>query len=138
MTAFVLVPGAWRGSWLWQRVRRALQADGHEVFTPTLTGVADRLHLATPAVDLETHIADVLNLVRFENLDDFVLCGHSYAGCVVTGVADRIPEKLRALFYLDAFVLEDGQSLHSAVPPELADMQVQAAKEFGECTPGTI
>ena len=80
MTTFVLVPGAWRGSWLWARVRRALQADGHEVFTPTLTGVADRLHLATPAVDLETHIADVINLVRFENLDDFVLCGHSYAG----------------------------------------------------------
>ena len=131
MTTFVLIPGAWRGSWLWQRVRRELQAMGHEVFTPSLTGVADRLHLATPAVDLETHIADVLNLVQFENLDDFVLCGHSYAGCVVTGVADRIPEKIRALVYMDAFVLEDGQSLHDAVPPELAAMQVQAAMDFG-------
>lgn len=132
MATFVLVHGAWRGSWLWQRVRKSLQSDGHDVFTPTLTGVADRSHLASPQVNLETHIADVVNLIRWENLDDFVLCGHSYAGCVVTGVADRVPDRLRALVYLDAFVLENGQSLHDAVPPELRDAQVQAAQEHGD------
>lgn len=132
MSTFVLVHGAWRGSWLWQRVRKQLQDDGHDVFTPTLTGVADRSHLASPQVNLETHIADVVNLVRWENLDDIVLCGHSYAGCVVTGVADRITEKLRALVYLDAFVLESGQSLHSAVPPEVRDAQVEAARDAGD------
>jgi pimeloyl-ACP methyl ester carboxylesterase len=132
LTTFVLVHGAWRGSWLWQRVRKTLQARGHDVFTPTLTGVADRSHLASPQVNLETHIADVVNLVRWENLDDFVLCGHSYAGCVVTGVADRIPERLRALVYLDAFVLESGQSLYDAVPAELRDAQVNAAREMGD------
>jgi len=132
MTTFVLVHGAWRGSWLWQRVRTSLHAAGHEVFTPTLTGCADRSHLASPNVNLQTHIADVINLVRWEGLDDFVLCGHSYAGCVVTGVADLIPEKVRALVYLDAFVLEDGQSLHDTVPPELRDMQVQAAEDHGD------
>ena len=101
MSTFVLVHGAWHGGWCWQRVRRALQESGHEVFTPTLTGVADRSHLSAPSVNLETHIADVVNLIRFEGLNDLVLCGHSYGGCVITGVADRVPERLRAIVYLD-------------------------------------
>ena len=83
MSTFVLVHGAWHGSWCWKRVRRALQARGHEVFTPTLTGVADRVHLLSPQVDLETHITDVTNLIRWEELADVVLCGHSYGGCVI-------------------------------------------------------
>jgi len=132
MTTFVLVHGAWHGSWCWKRVRKALQSAGHDVFTPTLTGVADRSHLATPQVNLETHIADVVNLIRWEELDDLVLCGHSYAGCVITGVADRIPERLRALVYRDAFVLESGQGLHDAVPPPLRDLQVAAAQQHGD------
>ena len=132
MTQFVLVHGAWRGSWLWRKVRPLLQAAGHEVFTPTLTGLADRSHLLAPEIDLETHIADVVNLVRWEGIDDFVLCGHSYAGCVVTGVADRLAQRIRALVYLDAFVLEDGQSLHDTVPAELRDMQVQSAAGDGD------
>src|SRR5262245_25262224 len=77
MARFVLVHGAWHGSWCWKRVRKALQAQGHEVFTPTLTGVAERSHLLSRAVDLETHIQDVLNLLRWEELTDIVLCGHS-------------------------------------------------------------
>ena len=99
-TTFVLVHGAWHGSWCWKRVRKALQAKGHDVFTPTLTGVADRSHLASPRVDLETHIADGVNLIRWEELDQVVLCGHSYAGCVITGVADRLPGRMRALALL--------------------------------------
>ena len=90
---------------------------GHEVFTPTLTGVADRSHLLSPQVDLDTHITDVVNLIRWEELSDVVLCGHSYGGCVISGVADRIPDRIGSLVYLDAFVLEDGQSLHDTLPP---------------------
>ena len=96
MSSFVLVHGAWHGSWCWKRVRTALQAEGHEVFTPTLTGLADRSHLLSRAVNLETHIQDVVNLIRWEELTDIVLCGHSYGGCVVSGVADRMPEHIRA------------------------------------------
>lgn len=111
MATFVLVHGAWHGSWCWKRVRRLLQSRGHEVFTPTLTGLADRSHLASREVNLETHILDVVNLIRWEELTDIVLCGHSYAGTVITGVADRLPDRIRALVYLDAFVVENGESL---------------------------
>jgi pimeloyl-ACP methyl ester carboxylesterase len=132
MATFVLVHGAWHGGWCWKRVRKALQAGGHDVFTPTLTGVADRSHLAAPGIDLETHIADVVNVIRWEELAEVVLCGHSYGGCVIAGVADRVPERLRAVVYLDAFVLDDGQSLHEAVPAELAEAQAQSARETGD------
>lgn len=110
MSAFVLVHGAWHGGWCWKRVRSALAAQGHQVFTPTLTGLAERSHLLTRHVNLETHIQDVVNLIRWEELSDVVLCGHSYGGCVVSGVADRMPASIRSLVYLDAFVLEDGEN----------------------------
>jgi len=132
MSTYVLVHGAWRGGWIWKRVRRALQARGNEVFTPTLTGVGERCHLLTPQVNLETHIADVINLIRWEELTEVVLCGHSYGGCVVTSVADRIPEKIGALVYVDAFVPENGQSLHDTLPPEDRNAQLEAAKTVGE------
>jgi len=117
---------------MWKRVQKALQAVGHEVFTPTLTGVGERCHLVSPQINLETHIADVMNVIRFEELTDVVLCGHSYGGCVVTGVADRIPEKIGALVYVDAFVPENGQSLHDTLPPEQRNAQLEGAKKFGE------
>jgi pimeloyl-ACP methyl ester carboxylesterase len=132
MSTYVLVHGAWRGSWIWKRVRRALQARGHEVFTPGLTGLADREHLLSPQVDLETHITDVTNLIRWEELSDVVLCGHSYGGCVAAGVADRIPDRIGALVYLDAFVPENGQSLHDTLPPEVRDAQLEGARKLGE------
>jgi len=132
MTTFVLVHGAWHGSWCWKRVRSALQAQGHDVFTPTLTGVGERSHLISPQVNLDTHIADVVNLMRWEELDDIVLCGHSYGGCVITGAADRMPERIRALVYLDAFILENGQGLHDALPPDVATGQAKAAAEAGD------
>src|SRR5579862_2388072 len=115
MSTFVLVHGAWHGGWCWKRVRAILQAQGHEVFTPTLTGLADRSHLLTPAVNLETHIDDVVNLIRWEELSGVVLCGHSYGGAVISGVAERIPEHIAALVYLDAFVLDDGESVFQNV-----------------------
>jgi pimeloyl-ACP methyl ester carboxylesterase len=132
MSTYVLVHGAWHGGWCWKRVRRALQALGHEVFTPTLTGVADRAHLLSPRVNLETHIADVFNLIRWEELSDVVLCGHSYGGAVISGVADRIPDRIGALVYLDAFVLENGQSLHDTLPPPMRDTQLEQALHTGE------
>jgi len=132
MSTYVLVHGAWHGGWCWKRVRKALQARGHEVFTPTLTGVADRAHLLSPQVNLETHITDVVNLIRWEELTDVVLCGHSYGGCVIRGVADRIADRIGALVYLDAFVLENGQSLHATLPPPMRDSQLEQAQQSGE------
>ena len=132
MATFILVHGAWHGSWCWKRVRTALQRQGHEVFTPTLTGIGERAHLLTPQVNLETHINDVLNLIRWEELDDIVLCGHSYAGCVVSSVADRIPERISRLIYLDAFVPETGKSLHDCLPEEQRAMQLDLCRQLGE------
>jgi pimeloyl-ACP methyl ester carboxylesterase len=132
MATFVLVHGAWHGSWCWKRVRKLLQSEGHDVFTPTLTGVGERSHLISPQISLDTHIADVVNLIRWEELTEVVLCGHSYGGCVITGAADRVPERLRALVYLDAFIPEDGQSLHDTLPPEVREAQVRGAQERGD------
>ncbi len=124
MATYVLVHGAWHGSWCWKRVRKALQAAGHDVFTPTLTGVGERSHLNSPGVNLSTHIADVANLIRWEELSDVILCGHSYGGCVISGAADSVSDRIRAVVYLDAFVLEDREALIDLLPPEL---QVPAA-----------
>jgi pimeloyl-ACP methyl ester carboxylesterase len=132
VSTYVLVHGAWRGSWIWKRVRRLLQERGHEVFTPTLTGVADRSHLSSPSVNLDTHTTDVANLIRWEELSDVILCGHSYGGCVVSGVADRVPDQIGALVYLDAFVLENGQCLNDTIPPEVRSERLALAKEAGE------
>ena len=105
---YVLVPGFWVGAWVWQPVTGALRAAGHEVHPMTLTGLAEREHLATREVDLDTHIADVTNLLRFEDLRDVILVGHSYGGLVVTGVADRMPDRVRRLVYVDSGPLPDG------------------------------
>jgi pimeloyl-ACP methyl ester carboxylesterase len=111
MATFLICHGAWSAGWAWKKVRPLLRAAGHEVFTPTYTGLGERAHHASPAVDLETHIADVLGVIEFERLSDIVLAGHSYGGMVVTGVADRVPQRIRHLIYLDAFVPQNGQSL---------------------------
>jgi len=132
VSTYVLVHGAWRGSWIWKRIRRLLQARGHEVFTPTHTGVADRSHLSSPNVNLDMHITDVANLIRWEELSNVILCGHSYGGCVVSGVADRVPDRIGALVYLDAFVLENGQCLDDTIPPEVRNKRIALAKEVGE------
>ena len=97
MTTYVLIGGAWLGGWCWQRVARQLRDDGHDAYPLTLTGLGERTHLASPEVDLETHITDVVNLIEYEGLQDIVLLGHSYGGLVVTGAADKIPERLTRL-----------------------------------------
>jgi len=131
MTTYVLVTGAWHGGWCWKRVRDALVRQGHAVFTPTFTGLCERSHLMSPDIDLETHIADIINLIRWEQLEDVVLVGHSYGGCVISGVADRLTAKIKALVYLDAFVLKDGQSLHDTLPPEHRQAQLDRAAASG-------
>jgi pimeloyl-ACP methyl ester carboxylesterase len=129
---YILVHGAWHGSWCWKRVRALLHAAGHKVFTPTLTGLAERSHLNSPLIDLSTHIADIVNLIKWEELSDVVLCGHSYAGCVITGAANQIPDRIRALVFLDAFVLENGESFMDIVPPEIAGAIRDQAKATGD------
>src|SRR4051812_20687830 len=118
MTTFVLVHGAWHGAWCWNRVRRQLQAKGHEVFTPTLTGLAERSHLLSREIDLKTHVTDVTSLLQWEDLSDVVLCGHSYGGSVISGAAARAGDRIGALVYLDAFVPRDGESVHDMLPPQ--------------------
>lgn len=111
MTAFVLVHGAWSGAHGFRLVRPLLREAGHEVFTPSLTGIGERVHLVSPQVDLSTHIQDVVNVVLYEDLRDIVLLGFSYGGMVVTGSLDHIADRVRHLVYLDAFVPDDGDSL---------------------------
>jgi pimeloyl-ACP methyl ester carboxylesterase len=120
VTTFVLVHGAWHGGWCWRRVAPVLREAGHEVLTPTLTGVGDRAHLISPLVGLDTHIEDVVRHIDVEGAEDVVLVGHSYAGLVITGVADRRPDALRLLVYLDAFIPEDGDSGITLLPPHIA------------------
>src|SRR5258708_35438369 len=116
MTDYVLIHGAWHGSWCWARVRGLLAAGAHRGFTPTLTGVGERSHLLSRDVGLDTHIADVANLMIWENLRDVVLVGHSYSGFVARHVADRMPDRIRSLIYLDAFVPENGKTLFDYLP----------------------
>jgi pimeloyl-ACP methyl ester carboxylesterase len=110
VATFVLVPGGWRGGWWFEPLVTRLRAHGHDARAVTLTGLGDRAHLATARTNLDTHIEDVLRLLECERLTDVVLCAHSYGGMVITGVADRAPERLAALVYCDAYVPEDGQS----------------------------
>lgn len=110
MATVVLVHGAFHGGWCWRQAARLLRAEGHEVYTPTLTGLADRSHLLSAAVDLDVHIADIVNLLTWEELSGVVLVAHSYGGLPVTGAADACAERLAALVYLDAYTPEDGQS----------------------------
>jgi len=128
----VLVPGACLGGWAWRDVASRLRLRGHEVYSVTLTGLGDRVHLGSAAVDLETHIDDVVNLLRFEALDDAVLVGHSYAGVVVTGVADRVPERLSAVVYLDTGPIPDGVAIVDLQPPEQRERERLVVERDGD------
>jgi pimeloyl-ACP methyl ester carboxylesterase len=113
VATFVLVHGAWGGAHGFRKVRRILQDGGHDVFTPSLTGIGERVHLVNPQVDLTTHVHDVVNHILFEDLRDIVLVGYSYGGAVVTGAIAHIGDRVRELVYLDAFVPDDGQTVAS-------------------------
>jgi pimeloyl-ACP methyl ester carboxylesterase len=116
---FVLVHGAWHGGWCWKKVTPLLQAAGHEVLTPTLTGLGERAHLLNPQSDLCTHIQDIVAVLEYEDVRHAVLVGHSYGGMVIAGVAEQASARLAHLIYLDAFLPEDGKSLqnYAPVPP---------------------
>jgi pimeloyl-ACP methyl ester carboxylesterase len=116
MATFVVAHGAWSAGWAWKKMRPLMRAKGHELFTPTYTGLGERSHLSSPEVDLETHIADILAVLHFEDLRDVMLIGHSYGGMVATGVADRARDRIKALIYLDSFAPKDGQSVFSTPP----------------------
>jgi pimeloyl-ACP methyl ester carboxylesterase len=120
----VLVHGAWHGGWCWKKLAPLLRAHGHQVYTPTLTGLGERRHLASPQVNLSTHIQDVAAVLEFEDLHDVVLVGHSYAGFVIAGVAAQARARLAHVIFLDAFLPEDGKSLldYNPVAPGFNDV----------------
>lgn len=128
----VLVPGACLGAWAWREVAARLRAAGHDVFPVSLTGLGDRAHLATPEVDAGTHVTDLVNILDYEGLDDAVLVGHSYSGIVVAAVADRRPEALNAVVYLDTSPLPAGRSIYDVQPPELRERQRREAEQGGD------
>ena len=132
MATYVLVPGAWLGGWAWRDVAARLRAAGHDVYPITLTGLGERVHLARPEIDLETHIADVVNTITWNDLDDVILAGHSYAGTVVTGVADRFPERVSQLVYVDSAPLGDGMAMTDLCPPDALAALLQTVEESGE------
>jgi len=132
MSTYILVPGAWIGAWAWQDVAANLRARGHLVYPLSLTGLAERIHLGRPETNLDTHIEDVLRLIEFEDLDDVILVGHSYAGSVITGVADRVPDRLKALVYCDTFPLANGQAMLDMMPAEVQQATRQRVEQHGD------
>lgn len=116
MATFVLVHGAWHGGWCWQKAIPFLENAGHEVYAPTLTGLAERASELSPDVGLDTHIQDVVSLLEEKNLHGVILVGHSYGGMVITGVVDAVPERIAHLVYMDTFVPRDGESMTDVSP----------------------
>ena len=132
MATLVVAHGAWSAGWAWKKMRSLLRERGHELYTPTYTGLGERAHLASPEVGLDTHIRDVCAVLTMENLREVVLIGHSYGGMVATGVADREAERIKQLVYLDAFVPRDGQSVGDLQPPGVRDAMRAAADRDGD------
>ena len=126
----LIVHGAWGGAWQFSRIEPFLREAGYDVRRVTLTGLGERAHLATADIGLDTHIEDVLNVIRFENLHDVILLGHSYGGMVITGVADRMPERLRQLINLDAILPDNGESAADAIGPAAQKLLAAAAHGF--------
>lgn len=130
----VLVPGAWLGGWCWKHLTPLLRDAGYDPYTPTLTGLGERAHLASPDIDLQTHIRDVVNVLKYEDLEDVVLVGHSYAGLVVLGVAQEVPERIAHIVYLDALIPMDDGPVSAAdfyPPDEWATMEAAASDNDG-------
>ena len=128
MSNFVFVHGGMVGGNCWKRVRQYLEKNEHKVIAPTLTGLGERKHLSHPNIDLEVHIHDILNTIFYEELDDIYLIGHSYGGMVITGIADRIPKKIKKLIYVAAVLPKDGESMFDAVGPEISSFLYKNAQ----------
>lgn len=132
MATYVLVGGAWIGGWAWQRVTRRLRGDGHEVYPVTLTGLGERVHLAGPHVDLDTVIADVTNVISYEDLHDVILVGHSVSGMVVQGAADRLGERIGQVVYVDSAPFADGMAQVDFYPPEPRKALITFVEQHGD------
>ncbi len=132
MATFVLVPGFWLGGWAWHDVTEALRTAGYTVYPVTLTGLGERVHLAGPQVNLDTQIADVVNLFRYEDLHAVILVGHSFAANVIAGVADKIPERIARLVYVDTWPLPDGVAQIDTYPPQARQALEQQVATQGE------
>ncbi|WP_209019826.1 alpha/beta fold hydrolase [Pollutimonas harenae] len=132
---FVLVHGAWHGGWCWSRVAGPLRDAGHTVYTPTLTGLGERSHLLSDSTTLQTFVDDIVNVLVWEDLRNVVLVGHSFAGLVISGVADAIPERLARLIYFDAFILDSGISTFDTLPAPVVEKLEAAASQAGTATP---
>lgn len=132
MATFVLVHGAWHGGWCWKKVTPLLRAAGHDVFTPTLTGLGERAHLLSPDIHLTTHIQDIVNVLVYEDLYEVVLVGHSYGGVIISGVTDHLPERIAHLVYLDALVMDSGQSVMDLMVSPWREMFLKSVTETGD------
>jgi pimeloyl-ACP methyl ester carboxylesterase len=135
MSTFVLVPGGWHGGWYFQGLAEALRARGHRAYSMTLTGVGERQHLLRADVNLDTHIGDVVQLLQMEELSEVVLLGHSYAGIVLSGVIDLVPDRVGAAIYCDAYVPEDGQSCYQLTSDRYRDLFLEGAATDGFSVP---
>jgi pimeloyl-ACP methyl ester carboxylesterase len=131
MTTFVLVHGSCHGGWCWKKVTPLLRKYGHDVYFPTLTGLGERSHLVSKDIDLYTHIRDVTQVLECEDLNEVILVGHSYGGLVIGGVAERIPERIKRLVYLDAYIPQDNKSAFDIEPGLETIYQERALKERG-------
>jgi pimeloyl-ACP methyl ester carboxylesterase len=134
---YVIVHGAWGGGWDWKAVDSALTARGHHVHRVSLTGLGERVHLASSDIRLQTHILDVVNTIRFENLHNVILVGHSYGGMVVTGAADQIADRIRHVVYVDAFLPDSGESLAMLAGPAFNTMMTSSTRD-GMIVPGWV
>ncbi|HEX9323437.1 MAG TPA: alpha/beta hydrolase family protein [Xanthobacteraceae bacterium] len=126
---FVLVHGAWHGGWCWSKVASILRGRGHTVLAPTQTGLGERSHLLSKSIDLDVFITDIANVLKWEDLNDVVLVGHSFGGNAISGVADRMRDRIRRLVYLDAVMLENGQSVFGQLPKDVVEARTKAAQE---------
>jgi pimeloyl-ACP methyl ester carboxylesterase len=126
---FVLVHGAWHGGWCWSKVSSILRTRGHTVVTPTQTGLGERAHLISKSIDLDMFVTDIANVLKYEDLNDVILVGHSFGGNAISGVADRMRDRIRQLVYLDAVMLENGQSVFGLLPPDIVAARTKAAEE---------
>ena len=132
MSVYVLVHGGFYGGWGWAQVARLLRTAGHEAFTPTLTGLGERAHLANPDIGLNTHVQDIMGVLECEDLQEVILVGHSYGSMVVTGVAERVPERLSRLVYVDTIIPEDGQTWNDLLGPEVTRPLIDLMNEKGD------
>ena len=129
---YVLVHGAWHGGWCWKEVAEGLRGMGHRVSTPTQTGLGERKHLLSKDITLDIFVADIVNHIEAEELNDVILVGHSFGGASITGTADKIPNRIRHLVYLDSLILENGQSPFSKLPPDVVVARRKLVAEQGQ------